>query len=115
MPASIPHFVLLATLIQMALGIGALISWRVTGVIAIIVNFFHYEGAMFFVLAGVMDRFAYLKPGVALILVLVGIKMTLSYWLHVPTLVSLVGVVGILLAAVLLSLWRSAREARAAA
>jgi len=55
MPASIPHFVLLATLIQMALGIGALISWRVTGVIAIIVNFFHYEAAMFFVLAGATE------------------------------------------------------------
>jgi tellurite resistance protein TerC len=71
--------------------------------------------AMFFVLAGIMDRFAYLKPGVALILVLVGIKMVLSFWVHVPTLVSLAGVVGILAAAVLLSLRRSAREARAAA
>ncbi len=31
--------------------------------------------AMFFVLAGAMDRFAYLKPGVALILGFVGVKM----------------------------------------
>ena len=29
------------------LGIGALISWQVTGVIAIVVDFFHYEGAIF--------------------------------------------------------------------
>ncbi len=46
---------LLATLIQTALGIGALISWRVTGVVAIVVDFFHYEGAIFFVLAGVAE------------------------------------------------------------
>jgi tellurite resistance protein TerC len=68
--------------------------------------------ALFFVLAGMMDKFAYLKPGVALILILVGLKMTLSAWLHVPTLVSLAAIVLILTAAVLLSLRRSARESR---
>jgi tellurite resistance protein TerC len=68
--------------------------------------------ALFFVLAGMMDKFAYLKPGVALILILVGLKMTLSHWIHVPTLLSLVAIVLILTAAVVLSLRRSAREAR---
>jgi tellurite resistance protein TerC len=68
--------------------------------------------ALFFVLAGMMDKFAYLKPGVALILILVGLKMTLSHWIHLPTLVSLAAVVLILTAAVVLSLRRSAREAR---
>jgi tellurite resistance protein TerC len=68
--------------------------------------------ALFFVLAGMMDKFAYLKPGVALILILVGLKMTLSHWVHLPTLVSLAAVVLILTAAVVLSLRRSAREAR---
>ena len=68
--------------------------------------------ALFFVLAGMMDKFAYLKPGVALILILVGLKMTLSPWIHVPTLVSLTTVVLILTAAVLLSLRRSERESR---
>jgi tellurite resistance protein TerC len=68
--------------------------------------------ALFFVIAGMMDKFAYLKPGVALILILVGLKMTLSHWIHLPTLVSLVVVVLILTAAVLLSLRRSARESR---
>lgn len=55
MPASIPQLVLLATLIQMALGIGALISWQVTGTIAIVVDFFKYEGAIFFLLAGAAE------------------------------------------------------------
>ncbi len=68
--------------------------------------------ALFFVLAGMMDKFVYLKPGVALILILVGLKMTLSHWVHLPTLVSLAAVVLILTAAVGLSLRRSAREAR---
>ncbi len=45
--------------------------------------------ALFFVLAGMMDQFVYLKPGVALILVFVGLKMVLSHWLHVPIVASL--------------------------
>ena len=34
--------------------------------------------AMFFLLAGVMDRFRYLKPGLAAVLVFVGAKMMLT-------------------------------------
>jgi tellurite resistance protein TerC len=71
--------------------------------------------AMFFVLADAMDRFAYLKPGVALILVLVGIKMTLDAFVHVPIYLSLGTVICILAGSVVLSLRRSARESRAAA
>ncbi len=71
--------------------------------------------ALFFVLAGMMDKFAYLKPGVALILIFVGIKMTLSYWIHIPILVSLAVILATLAAAVALSLRRSAQEARMAA
>ncbi len=71
--------------------------------------------ALFFVLAGMMDRFAYLKPGVALILVFVGGKMVLSAWVHVPIVVSLGVILCMLGGAVGLSLVRSARDARAAA
>jgi len=70
--------------------------------------------ALFFVLAGMMDKFVYLKPGVALILVFVGLKMTLSHWVHLPILVSLGVIVVTLTGAVLLSLRHSAREARIA-
>ena len=62
--------------------------------------------ALFFVLAGMMDKFAYLKPGVALILVFVGLKMALSRWVHLPIGISLAVIVGTLVAAVGLSLWR---------
>ncbi len=71
--------------------------------------------ALFFVLAGMLDRFVYLKPGVALILVFVGIKMAVSAWVHLPILASLAVIVLTLAGAVGLSLARSAREARAAA
>ncbi len=71
--------------------------------------------AMFFVLAGTMDRFVYLKQGVALILVFVGGKMTLAPWVHPPIYVSLGVIVLILTASVVLSLRHSAREASAAA
>jgi tellurite resistance protein TerC len=70
--------------------------------------------ALFFVLAGMLDKFVYLKPGVAFILVFVGLKMTLSAWLHIPILLSLMVILTTLTAAVVLSLRQSARDARVA-
>lgn len=60
--------------------------------------------ALFFVLADLMNRFEYLKPGVALILAFVGLKMVLSYWLHLSIGLSLAVIVGILTIAVVLSM-----------
>jgi tellurite resistance protein TerC len=71
--------------------------------------------ALFFVLAGMLDKFVYLKPGVAMILVFVGVKMTLSHWVHIPTLVSLAVILSTLVAAVGLSILKSSRESRLAA
>ena len=71
--------------------------------------------ALFFVLAGMMDKFVYLKPGVAVILVFVGVKMIGSSWVKIPTVLSLLVIVGILATAVALSLRRTSREQRAAA
>lgn len=53
--------------------------------------------ALFFVLAGALDKFQYLKVGVALILVFIGIKMALSGFVELPTPVAL-GVIVVLLA-----------------
>jgi len=71
--------------------------------------------ALFFVLAGMLDRFVYLKTGVAFILVFVGLKMTLSAWVHIPIVLSLAVIVATLALAVVLSLRHSAREERLAA
>jgi tellurite resistance protein TerC len=66
--------------------------------------------ALFFLLAGVMDKFHYLKPGVALILVFVGIKMVAAKWVHLPIAASLGVIGGILVGSVLLSLWKAPAE-----
>ena len=69
--------------------------------------------ALFFLLAGVMDKFHYLKPGVALILVFVGLKMVAAKWVHLPIAVSLGAIGGILLGSVLLSLIKAPPAPRA--
>ena len=67
--------------------------------------------AMYFLLAGVMDKFRYLKVGLATVLVFVGIKMTIADLYKIPVGVSL-GVVGaILVIAIAASLVVSARHA----
>jgi len=61
--------------------------------------------ALFFVLASLLDRFRFLKVGVAAILVFVGFKMVLSRWFHVSVMISLGVIVGCILIAVLASVW----------
>ncbi len=60
--------------------------------------------ALYFILAGAMDRFHYLKPGVALILLFVGLKMVLGAWVHISTTLSLVVILAILATAVTFSI-----------
>ncbi|HQW65553.1 MAG TPA: TerC family protein [Gemmatimonadales bacterium] len=67
--------------------------------------------ALFFLLANMLDRFVYLKAGVALILVFVGIKMTISGWVHLPILLSLGVIVATLAGSVWLSMRKTAAEA----
>jgi tellurite resistance protein TerC len=66
--------------------------------------------AMFFVLADAMNRFVYLKPGVAVILAFVGLKMILTAWFHIPIGVSLGVIAAVLVGAVGLSALKLRRE-----
>ena len=66
--------------------------------------------AMFFVLADAMNRFVYLKPGVALILGFVGVKMILTAWFHVPIGISLAVIGTVLIGAVALSALKLRRD-----
>ncbi|MCK5944254.1 MAG: TerC/Alx family metal homeostasis membrane protein, partial [Planctomycetes bacterium] len=66
--------------------------------------------SLFFVLAGMVARFRYLKYGLAVVLVFVGLKLLLLDVVHLPPLVSLGAVLAILGAAVLTSLFRSAHS-----
>ncbi len=45
--------------------------------------------ALYFLLAGSMDRFRYLKQGLAVLLVFIGAKMFLSPVIHIPVMASL--------------------------
>ena len=61
--------------------------------------------SMYFLLAGIVHRFDYLKYGLAVILVFVGLKMLVDKFLHVPILISLCFIIltiGISIAASLL-------------
>ena len=47
--------------------------------------------ALYFLLGGAVDRFAYLKQGIAALLVFIGAKMLLDPLIHIPVTVSLAG------------------------
>lgn len=64
--------------------------------------------SLYFVLAGMVHRFYMLKYGIALILMLVGVKMLISPWIHVKGLMSLSIIVGILILFSILSLIKPA-------
>lgn len=62
--------------------------------------------ALFMLLAGIMDKFHYLKYGLGLVLVFIGGKMLISGWVHIPIGISLGVVVALLGGSVALSfLW----------
>ena len=60
--------------------------------------------ALYFVLAGALQNLRYLRPALAMILVLIGVKMLLSEVIDVPTVWSLAVVAGILAVATVASL-----------
>ncbi len=68
--------------------------------------------SLYFLLAGVMGKFVYLKLGLSAVLVFVGVKMTVAEIYKVPALVSLLVIAAVLAAAVGASLWKSRREER---
>lgn len=61
--------------------------------------------AMYFLLAGVAERFSMLKYGLAVILVFIGIKMLLLDLYHIPVTVSLGVIAAILVSTLLINLW----------
>ncbi|HEY8019794.1 MAG TPA: TerC family protein [Thermoanaerobaculia bacterium] len=65
--------------------------------------------ALYFLLAGLMDRFTYLGYGLGVVLAFVGTKMLIHHWIEIPTSVSLVIVLAVLAVAIALSLLRPPR------
>jgi tellurite resistance protein TerC len=63
--------------------------------------------SLYFLLAGMMDKFYYLKSGLAAILLFIGIKMVISEYYEIPITMSLAVIFGTLGVAITLSLLRS--------
>jgi tellurite resistance protein TerC len=66
--------------------------------------------ALYFVVRGALVKLRYLKPGLAAILIFVGVKMILWKWVQMPTGASLLVIAGILAAALLVS-WAKGQAA----
>ena len=60
--------------------------------------------SLYFLLAGIIDRFIYLRYGLAVVLTFVGVKMLLVDVFHIPTIVSLGVIVGTLAVSIIASL-----------
>jgi TerC family integral membrane protein len=66
--------------------------------------------ALYFLLADMRARFAYLQQGLAIILAFVGVKMLIAEWYHIPTWLSLTVIAIVLAASIGFSLKSSRRE-----
>jgi tellurite resistance protein TerC len=66
--------------------------------------------ALYFVVADGIARFRYLKPGLAAILIFVGSKMLIVHFYHVPSWVSLLVIIAILITSALSSWYVNKRE-----
>jgi len=71
--------------------------------------------SMYFLLAGVIEKFHYLRAGLAIVLTFIGVKMLIVYWhLEIPIHISLIVVVGVLLTSIIASvIWAKEEEVRA--
>jgi tellurite resistance protein TerC len=65
--------------------------------------------ALYFVLAGALERLRYLSLGLAVLLAFIGAKMILSPVLHIPTAVSLGAIIVIIGVAAGMSMWKGPR------
>ena len=68
--------------------------------------------SLYFVLAGAIQYFRYLKFGLSIVLVFIGLKMVLVRYLHIPTPLSLGVVVLIIAGSILLSVKATQSEAK---
>ncbi|XBS69348.1 TerC family protein [Acerihabitans sp. KWT182] len=66
--------------------------------------------AMYFMLAGVAERFSLLKYGLAAILIFIGVKMMIVEFVHIPIAVSLATVAAILAVTLIINAWINHRR-----
>lgn len=68
--------------------------------------------SIYFVLAGMMDKFRYLKTALSILLLFIGAKMLAHHAVKIPNLVSLAVVIGVVATGVIVSLFADARDTR---
>jgi tellurite resistance protein TerC len=71
--------------------------------------------SLYFVLSGAISYFRYLKFGLSIVLVFIGVKMLVAIWYEIPTIVSLGGVgliIGIAMGASIIAAWREKKAAQ---
>ena len=66
--------------------------------------------SLYFVLSGAAERFKYVQPGLALVLVFVGVKMVIAEWVKIPVLLSLAVIVVLVGGSIALSLVSNSRQ-----
>ena len=67
--------------------------------------------ALYFALSGFMDKFHYLKMGLSIILVFIGVKMLIAGVVHISTVLSLIVILAVLTIAIGASMVRNKRQA----
>jgi tellurite resistance protein TerC len=70
--------------------------------------------SLYFLLAGIVDRFYYLKHALSVILTFVGVKMVIAHWVEIPVSASLSVIVSVLVVAIIASTLRAHRLGEAA-
>ena len=92
--------------------IPAILAITTDSFIVITSNIFAILGlrSLYFLLAGMIEKFYYLKPGLAMILFFVGSKMLVSEFYEIPIAISLLVIFGILAAALLVSFIRDRQQ-----
>lgn len=68
--------------------------------------------SLFFLLKGAVNKFKYLKEGIAVVLVFIGLKMLIEFFnIHIPIWVSLLVIVSCITSAILFSIYTTRRKA----
>jgi tellurite resistance protein TerC len=67
--------------------------------------------SLFFLLKGAVDKFRYLKEGIAVVLIFIGLKMLVEIFnIHLPTWLSLVAIVSCITVAILFSVYTTKKK-----
>ena len=61
--------------------------------------------SLFFLLRGAASKFDFLQQGIAIVLLFIGVKMLIAYWVHIPVWVSLLVIVVCIAGSILYSIY----------